>query len=94
MKKYFVASLCKNGLLGGGITVDAEAVTFHTGKLTVPKEYRHLSLRCDTIGGATAGWLLVFPTVSVQLQNGEEYRFVIFRRKKFIETLKENIAGV
>ena len=37
MKHYFIASLVKNGLLGGGITVDSEAITYHTGKLTIPQ---------------------------------------------------------
>ena len=34
MKKYFFVSLVKNGILGGGIVADSEAITYHTGKLT------------------------------------------------------------
>ena len=42
MGKYFVVSLCKNGLIGGGITAEEDAITYHTGKVTVPKEIRRL----------------------------------------------------
>ena len=44
MKQYFVTSLFWNGLLGGGLTVDPEGITYHTGKLTVPPEIRKLKL--------------------------------------------------
>ena len=36
MKNYFIVSLVKNGILGGGMTADEQAITYHTGKLTVP----------------------------------------------------------
>ena len=49
MKKYFVVSLVKNGILGGGIVADSEAITYHTGKVTVPKEYRHLEMKYKDI---------------------------------------------
>ena len=94
MKKYFIASLCKNGLLGGGITVETEGITYHTGKLTVPKEYRHLPIKYKNISALSTGWMFVFPTVRIQMHSGEEYKFIVFRRKKFMEILKENIAGV
>ena len=35
MGRYYIASLCKNGLLGGGISVDEDGITFRTGKLFV-----------------------------------------------------------
>ena len=37
MKKYFIVSLIKNGILGGGIVADKEAITYHSGKLTIPQ---------------------------------------------------------
>ena len=90
MKRYFLASLCCNGLLGGGISADGEGITFHTGKATVPKEYRHLEMKYRDISGVTAGRLLILPTVRVRMQNGREFRFVVFGRKRFVVTLKEN----
>lgn len=35
--KYFIVSLCKNGILGGGIVADLEKITYKTGKVTVPQ---------------------------------------------------------
>ena len=32
MKKYFIVSLVKNGILGGGIVADSEAITYHISR--------------------------------------------------------------
>lgn len=40
MKKYYLVSLCKNGILGGYIIADEEAITYKTGKVTIPREYK------------------------------------------------------
>lgn len=91
MKKYFVVSLVKNGILGGGIVADSEAVTYHTGKVTVPEEYRNLVMKYDEISEAEKGWLFLLPTVLVKMKNGQEYKFaVFFSRKRFINTLKDH----
>lgn len=90
MKKYFVVSLVKNGILGGGIVADSEAITYHTGKLTIPQEYRHLVMKYEDICEATKGWLFVLPIVTVKMQNGTEYKFVVFfSRKRFVNTLRD-----
>ena len=87
MKKYFVVSLVKNGILGGGIVADSEAITYHTGK-TIPQEYRHLVMKYEDICEVTNGWLFILPTVTVKMRNGNEYRFVVFfSRKRFVNTL-------
>ena len=88
MKKYFVVSLIKNGILGGGIVADSEAMTYRTGKVTIPQEYRNLVMKYDDIAEVTKGWLLFLPTVTVKMRNGNEYRFaVFFSRKRFVDTL-------
>ena len=89
MKKYFIVSLCKNGILGGGIVADSEAITYHTGKVTVPKEYRNLVMKYDDIYEAISGWIFILPTVLIKMKSGEEYKFVVFNRKRFVNTLKE-----
>ena len=90
MKKYFVAGLIKNGILGGGIVADSEAITYHTGKLTIPQEYRHLVMKYEDISEVMPGWFFVLPTVTVKMRNGKEYVFaVFFSRKRFINTLKD-----
>lgn len=90
MKKYFVAGLIKNGILGGGIVADSEAITYHTGKLTIPQEYRHLIMKYEDISEVMPGWLFILPTVTVKMRNGKEYVFaVFFSRKRVINTLKD-----
>ena len=88
MKKYFVVSLVKNGILGGGIVADQEAITYHTGKVTVPLEYRQLVMKYDEISDAIKGWLFILPTVLVKMKNGKEYKFVVFfSRERLINTI-------
>ena len=45
MRQVFIASICREGVLGGGITADDEALTFRTGKVTVSPALRHLVLK-------------------------------------------------
>lgn len=88
MKKYFIVSLVKNGILGGGIVADSEAITYRTGKVTIPQEYRHLVMKYEDIAQVTKGWLFVLPTVTVKMRNGSQYKFVVFfGRNRFVNTL-------
>ena len=88
MKKFFVVSLVKNGLIGGGISADSEAITYRTGKVTIPQEYRHLVMKYEDICEVTKEWLFVLPTVTIKMRNGNEYKFAIFfNRKRFVDTL-------
>ena len=88
MKKYFVVSLVKNGFIGGGISADSEAITYRTGKVTIPQEYRHLVMKYEDICEVSSEWLFVLPTVTVKMRNGNEYKFAIFfNRKRFVDTL-------
>ena len=94
MKKHFIVSLVKNGILGGSLTAEAEALTYHTGKLTVPPEYRHFSMKYADICQVTKGWLFILPTVTVKMHSGEEYKFaVFFSRKCLVNTLTDMGVG-
>ena len=90
MKKYFVVSLVKNGLIGGGISADSEAITYRTGKVTIPQEYRHLVMKYEDICEVEKGYLFILPTITVKLKSGKDYKFVVFfSRKHFINTLRD-----
>ena len=90
MKKYFVVSLIKNGILGGGIVADSDAITYHTGKVTVPQEYRHLVMKYEDICEVMMGWLFILPTVTIKMRNGNEFKFaVFFGRKRLVNMLKD-----
>ena len=90
MKNYFIVSLIRNGILGGSMTADTEAITYHTGKVTVPAEFRRLVMKYSDIRQVETGRMLLMPTVTVKMQNGEEYKFaVFFGQKRLLELLKE-----
>lgn len=69
---------------------DREAIMYHTGKVTVPREYRQLVMKYDEISDAIKGWLFIFPTVLVKMKNGKEYRKA-FVKDKFIPKAQNNL---
>ena len=40
MGKTFVCSLCRNGIIGGGLYIDEQSITYSTQKLTVSPLYQ------------------------------------------------------
>lgn len=91
MKNYFIVSLIKNGIIGGSIVADSEAITYHTGKITIPQEYRHLVMKYEDISEVSKGWLFILPTVTVKMRSGDEYKFaVFFSRKHLVDVLINN----
>ena len=93
MKKVFVVSLLVNGILGGWIIADDEAITFKTGKFTVSLKYRHLEMRYSDIKDISTGSFLLLPTVTVNLKNGESYNFIVYNRSRFIAVLNSKRIG-
>ena len=88
MQNYFLASLCKNGILGGGITVEPDSFTYHTNKSGIPKKYRKLRIPFRDIRSLSAGRTLLFPWVSVSLPGDESYKFIVFGRNRFLSLLR------
>lgn len=82
--KAFVCSLCHQGILGGGLYLDEKSLAYRTNKLTVDAKYRHLILPLNEIQEITWQWI-VFPLATVQMKNGEAYRFIIFNKNRFIK---------
>ena len=88
MKKVFMCSLCHNGILGGGLYLDEHAVVYRTQKLTVDKRYRNLVLPLNKIENLT--WKqIVFPVATFHMTDGEEYKFIIFNKNRFIKCYEE-----
>lgn len=87
MKNTFSVSLCKNGILGGWIVLEEESMAYRTGKVTIPEKNRNLVMKYQDILSVTEGSLLFLPTVTVRMKNDEEYKFVVFSRRRFLETL-------
>lgn len=90
MKKYFVVSLIKNGILGGGLVADEQGLQYHTGKVSIPSEYRRIVMKYADICKATAGGFVLFPTIRIGMRSGETYRFAVFGgRKCLMNILRE-----
>ena len=83
MKQYFMASICREGILGGGIVADEEAMTYKTGKVTVSPELKNLEMKYRDIRGYTKKWVFCFPVFSIIMNDGETYKFIIFQPKRF-----------
>jgi len=86
--KTFVCSLCHNGILGGGLYLDSQSLTYKTNKLTVDRKYRNLVLPLQEIKDISWKWIL-FPIATVNMKNGETYKFMIFNIKRFIKWFEE-----
>ena len=89
MKNTFFVSLCKNGILGGYIVVGEVSMVYKTGKMTIPEKYRNLVIEYKDIFSVTEGTLLFLPIVMIKMKNEEEYKFVVFNRKHFLEALSK-----
>ena len=61
MKQVFVASLCRGGILGGGIVAGEDGITFKTGKVTVPSRFRNLEMKYRDIRDFSRKRVLGFP---------------------------------
>ena len=58
--KAFVCSLCRNGILGGGLYLDEQSLVYKTNKLTVDQKYRRLVMPLQQIKEISWKWM-VFP---------------------------------
>ncbi len=86
--KSFVCSLCHNGILGGCLYLDSQSLTYKTNKLTVDKKYRNLVLPMQEIKEISWKWI-VFPIATVNMKNGELYKFIIFNKSRFAKWFQE-----
>ncbi len=83
MKKSFVCSLIShNGIVGGGLCIEDNAITYKTNKLTVDRKFRNLVLSLNQIRDLTWKWI-VFPVATFHMISGENYKFIIFNKKRF-----------
>ena len=94
MKRVYVASLCKNGLLGGSLYVDDEKIAFRTGKLTVPPQLRNLELHFKNVVGIRKEYIIILPVAAVSMKNGEEWKFFVLRRNDFVRMAESLITSV
>ncbi len=88
MKKAFMCSLCRKGILGGGLYLDHHSVTYRTQKLTVDEKYKNLVLPLNEIEKVTWKWI-IFPVAAFYMKSGEKYSFIIFNKPRFNKYYKD-----
>ena len=86
--KSFFCSLCHNGILGGGLYLDSQSLTYKTNKLTVDPKYRNLVLPLQEIKEISWKWI-IFPIATVDMKNGELHKFIIFNKLRFEKWFQE-----
>ena len=91
MKQYYIASLCRNGVLGGGIAANDDGITFKTGKVTVSPQLRNLEMKYRNIREFSKKRVLCFPVFTISMNDGENYRFIIFSPKRFNALLRDKV---
>ncbi len=90
MKKIFAVSyVCKAGIVGGFIYVTPERLIYQNGKVSIPKELWNIEIPISEISAAETGKLLFLPTVTFKMRDGGEFKYIIYSRKKFFNTLNE-----
>ena len=95
-KQTFYVNLSDNAFFPSGeIVADDQAITYKTGKLTIPSEYRNLEMKYTDIAYVYRDKATILPAISVHMKNGSNYKFVFFfSRKKFFELMKSNGIAV
>ena len=89
MEKMYVVSLCYGGgLLGGALYLDDERVTFRSTKLQVPPDIRNMPLPYCRIRRVEKSRALFLPTVTIEMEDGRERKFLVFGRGGFLTDLK------
>lgn len=86
--KYLVCSLCHNGILGGALYLDSQSLSYKTNKLTVDKKYRNLVMPLQEIKEISWKWM-IFPIATIDMKNGESYKFIIFNKSRFEKWFQE-----
>lgn len=85
-----MVSLCyRGGLLGGALFLDDERVRFGSTKLQVPPEIRKFDLPFCRIRGVERSKALFLPTVTFKMEDGQEWKFLIFGRGSFLRHLEQ-----
>ena len=85
----YVASLCKYGILGGTIILEGESMRYLSDKAMLPQKYKYIEIKYGDIFVVRESTLFLIPTVTIQMKNGEEYQFFVFRKKRFLEILNK-----
>ena len=88
MKSFVCSIICDNGILGGGLYLDKNSLTYKTNKLTVDKKYRNLVIPINSIKELSFKWI-IFPIATINMLNNDKYKFIIFNKSRFLKWFNE-----
>lgn len=91
MKKIFYGSLCYQGIRGGAIAITNHTIRYKNQTLTLPEQYKNITIPIKQIKKIQKGRVLLLPTVTIYLKNpsNQQYKFVVFNRKRFLNVLHQ-----
>lgn len=90
MKTAYAASVYREGLLGGGVYLDGEKLTYRAGKAAASPRLKRLELRYADVKKLACGRSPFIFTATLLMRSGESWRFLIFaRRRTFLAALRE-----
>ena len=87
MREAFAASLCWYGAQGGGLYADDSGLVFRAQKLTLPDDLKKIGMAYSEIKTAEHCRSFMFPAVNILLDDGREYKFIVFGRKRLLKIL-------
>ncbi len=92
MRKAFMCSFCHKGILGGGLYLDPQSVTYVCQKLTIEEKYKKIVLSLNEVKEMTWKWI-IFPVAIFHMKNGDKYSFIIFNKWRFDKYYKQFYRG-
>lgn len=87
-KNVFYVSLIYHGLRGGAMYMDENAVVYRNQTATLEQKYKHLTILFTDIKEVECNRCLLLPAVTIHTNDQTQYRFVLFGRKRFLQTLE------
>lgn len=87
MKKVFAASLCQNGLHGGGIYLRDGKMTYQTGKVSLSNELRKIEMPFSEIAEIRKKRRFAFSVFTVIPRSGVPRKFLVFAGERFARFL-------
>lgn len=89
MPKNYYASICYEGIHGGAVKLTTHSFIFRCQKITVPDPLHYLEIPYKNIAALSyQRKFFLFPLVTVRLQDGSTYCFLIFHVKSFLHSIK------
>lgn len=68
---------------------ETDRIIYKTNRVSAAPQYRRVEMKYSDIDGIDSGKKFLFPTVTVKKKNGNNYKFVMFNRKKFLNRYQE-----